>query len=372
MPGGPYDLDPTDRRIVAALQANGRASWTEIAALIGTSVTTVARRAQQLIADGLVRVAVAPQPGGGPTDLLIVRVRCAPGSQLPTARALAARPEVRFVAVMTGVHDLVAEVLVPAGSSMHGVLTAVQRIAGVQATVADLLLHTYKSDHEWSRRLLDGNAAPVTPPVHNCPPTHLDEVDERIVAALRQDGRTSFHGVALGLGVSESTVRRRFESLYGAGCVQVITLVPAAALGFEAELLFWLSVAPARLDAVARELAGLPGVRYVAATLGQESLMCEVILPTHGDVLEFTTRTLARIDGVRSWVAGVELLTVKRGFVVTPWAARRIGGTPTDPTARPVDATGGPGTDSDDGTTLPRPRSARGIRRSTRIPARRT
>ncbi|RKR88642.1 DNA-binding Lrp family transcriptional regulator [Micromonospora pisi] len=375
MAAGPYDLDPTDRRIVAALQVNGRASWTEIAALIGTSVTTVARRAQQLIADGLVRVAVAPQPGGGAADLLIVRVHCVPGQQLPTARALAARPEVRFVAVMTGAHDLVAEVLVTPGTSMHSVLTGVQRIPGVRGTVADLLLHTYKSDHEWSRRLLDDAATPATPAtpgVHDCPPDHLDKVDERIVRALREDGRASFHAVALGLGVSESTVRRRFEALYGAGCVQVITLVPAAALGFEAELLFWLSVAPSRLDAVARELAALPGVRYVAATLGQESLMCEVILPTHADVLDFTTRTLARIDGVRSWAAGVELLTVKRGFVLTPWAARRFDHT--EPAHPAQDVESGPSggtTDLDDGTTLPRPRSSRGIRRVGRVPARR-
>lgn len=371
MAAGPYDLDPTDRRIVAALQVNGRASWTEIAALIGTSVTTVARRAQQLIADGQVLVAAVPQPGGGPADLLIVRVRCTPGSQLPTAQALAARPEVRFVAVMTGVHDLVAEVLVPGGTSMHSVLTGVQRIPGVQATVADLRLHTYKSDHEWSRRLLGDHAPPpVSPPVHDCPPAHLDEVDERIIAALRHDGRASFHGVALGLGVSESTVRRRFESLHSAGCVQVITLVPAAALGFESELLFWLSVAPARLDAVARELAALSGVRYVAATLGQESLMCEVILPTHADVLEFTTQTLARIDGLRSWTAGVELLTVKRGFVVTPWAARSS----IAATARAGDGTAGDngaGGSTGGGAAVPRPRPERGTPRAPRVPARR-
>jgi DNA-binding Lrp family transcriptional regulator len=251
---------------------------------------------------------------------------------------------------------------------MHSVLTGVQRIPGVQATIADLLLHTYKSDHEWSRRLLVDDGRPPTPPVHDCPPAHLDEVDQRIVAALQHDGRTSFHGVALGLGISESTVRRRFEALYVAGCVQVITLVPAAALGFEAELLFWLSVTPARLEAVARELAALTGVRYVAATLGQESLMCEVILPTHADVLEFTTRTLARIDGIRSWSAGVELLTVKRGFVPTPWTPGRSG---TGSSARTTAGTPtGAGSGGEEG--VPRPRGVRGGRRTPRVPARRT
>lgn len=355
MPVEMYNLDPIDRRIVAALQVNGRASWTDIAQLTGTSVTTVARRAQQLLADGLVKVAAAPHPGGGgQADLLIVRIRCAAGSQLPAAQALAAMPEIRFVAVVTGVYDLVAEVLVPKGTSLHSVLlNGLQKIPGIESSVADLELHTYKSTHEWSRHLLGTeNQLVAPPPVHDCPPAHLDELDERIIGALREDGRASFQSVAGGLGVSESTVRRRFETLYTAGCVQVITLVPAAALGFEAEILFWLSVAPSRLDAVARELAALRGVRYVAATLGQESLMCEVILPTHADVFEFTTKTLGGIDGIQAWTAGVQLLTVKRGFVITPWAARRLAaeqdaegtdGEAATPGPTPAGSTGGNG-----------------------------
>jgi DNA-binding Lrp family transcriptional regulator len=280
-----------------------------------------------LLADELVKVAAVPQPGGGgPADRLFVRIRCSPGSQLPAAQALAAMPEVRSVALLTGGYDLVCEVVVPGGTSMHSVLlTGLQAVPGVQGSVADLELHTYKSHHEWSRHLL-GNTGQLAgpPPVHDCTPGHLDELDERIVSALQADGRASFQAVALGLGVSESTVRRRFETLYQAGCVQVVTLVPAAALGFEAEILFWLSVAPARLDAVARELAALRGVRHVAAPLGQESRLCEVVLPSHADVFTFTTRTLAGIDGIRAWTAGVQLLTVKRDSVVTPWAARRL------------------------------------------------
>jgi DNA-binding Lrp family transcriptional regulator len=98
-------LDSTDRRIVAALQVNGRASWTDIAQLTGVSVNTVARRGQQLFAAGLVRVAAVFL---GSTNMLITRISCAPGTQLSAAQALAAIPEVRFVALVTGAYDLVA------------------------------------------------------------------------------------------------------------------------------------------------------------------------------------------------------------------------------------------------------------------------
>lgn len=322
-----HELDPLDRRIVAALQVNGRASWTDIAHLAGTSVTTVARRAQQLFAGGLVRVAAVPYPTGpSGADMVILRLRCEPGAHLTAGAHLAALPQARFVAIVTGAYDIVAEVAVPKRGAAGGLRSLLdgelQHIPGVQRAVADLELHTYKATHGWSAQLLGDAASLSAPqPVHDCAPGHLDELDEKIVDVLRADGRASFQSVAATLGISESTARRRFEAAYRTGCVQVITLVPAAALGFEAEMFFWLSVDPARLEAVAHELAAVRGVRYVAATLGQESLMCEVILPTHQDVYRFTTKTLGGIEGVRAWTANVQILTLKRGFVPTPWSA---------------------------------------------------
>ena len=164
------------------------------------------------------------------------------------------------------------------------------------------------------------------PEPQECTPAHFDATDRAILALLRDDGRASFRTVGASLAVNESTVRRRFETLLADGCISVVTLVPAAAFGFESEILFMIRVAPARLDAVARELASYRGVRYVAATLGSASLMCEVILPTTSDVFDFVTNTLGRLDGVQGWTAGVELLSVKRGFIETPWSRPALAG----------------------------------------------
>jgi hypothetical protein len=48
--------------------------------------------------------------------------------------------------------------------------------------------------------------------------------------------------------------------------------------------------------------------------------MCEVILPTTSDIFTFVTETLGGLAGVQGWTAGVELLTLKRGFIETPWS----------------------------------------------------
>ncbi|MEV0088068.1 Lrp/AsnC family transcriptional regulator [Saccharopolyspora sp. NPDC050642] len=332
-------LDDLDRRIVAALQVNGRASWTDIAGVVGTSVTTVARRAQQLLADGIVRITTLTRlQQGGDGDLFLVRVSCAAGQQLVTAAALADRPDVRFLAVLTGEHDLIVEIQVPNGAGLHALLVEeLQGIPWVRDSVADLVLHTYKIGQDWSRQLL-GSASVLSEPrtLHLCEDSHLDELDGWIVALLHENGRAGFQSLAKQLGVNESTVRRRCEALFRQGCVETVTLVPAAALGYEAEVLLFVSVEPSKLEAVAARLSEHRGVRFVAALLGQYSLVCEVIMPTTADLYRFVTGTLGRIDGVRSWQANVEALTVKRGFVVVPWAqaalakARNTAAGPTD------------------------------------------
>lgn len=144
-------------------------------------------------------------------------------------------------------------------------------------------------------------------------------MDLAILNVLRDDGRASFKTVAGVLEISESTVRRRFERMINDGCASVVTFVPAAALGLEAETLLTVSVEPAKLSEVAHSLTQHRSVRYLAATLDGNSLLCEVIAPSTRGLFEFTTSTLGKQDGVVGWSASVELLTLKRGFVEAPW-----------------------------------------------------
>ncbi|MEV4536013.1 Lrp/AsnC family transcriptional regulator [Asanoa sp. NPDC049518] len=313
--------DELDRRIIAALQSDGRASWTEIAELSGSSVATVARRGQMLLRDGVVRVAAVPANNHpGPADLFVLRITCAPGTQLAVLDELVRFPDLRFLGLVTGPYDILAELsLLREESLLSRIVEKILAIDGVQRCDTDLTLHVFKVSSDWARQLLT-NVPPdtVTEP-HQCEPGHLDEVDHEIVDLMRDDGRASFRTVATAIGLNESTVRRRFEAMLGRGCLQVITLVPAAAMGFESEVVLNITVAPPFLDTVARTLSGYRGVRYVAAMLSHNALMCELILPTTKDLFAFTTDTLGRLEGVQGWTASVVLLVLRRGFVETPW-----------------------------------------------------
>jgi len=72
-------IDATDRKIVHAMQLDGRAPFTRIAAVLGLSEQTVARRWRRLRADGVVRVLGLTAPDGAEPNWF-VRVRVQPAA----------------------------------------------------------------------------------------------------------------------------------------------------------------------------------------------------------------------------------------------------------------------------------------------------
>jgi DNA-binding Lrp family transcriptional regulator len=205
-------------------------------------------------------------------------------------------------------------------SLIRQLVTEFQEIDGVEWCETDLILHEYKVAQDWAWQLLAGETAagPVSEP-HTCRVTDMDDVDRAIVEVLRADGRAAFSVVASQVGLDETTVRRRFEAMTARGCVHVQTLAPASALGFTSEVLLDISVEPPKLGQVSEQLTSFAGVRFVAATLRGSSLLCEMIQPSQAALFTFLTETLASLDGVRGWQASMELLTIRRSFVETPW-----------------------------------------------------
>jgi DNA-binding Lrp family transcriptional regulator len=327
MPSSPV-LDQLDRRLLAALQLDGRAPWSSVARAVGTSESTVQRRFSALRSRGAVRVI-------GVVDVLrcglgvpvLVRVSCRPSTAEEVVTRLAAKPEVRFVAMVTGSIDAVAELVVPTHSELAQVL--VHELPGpdlVTDTETLTVMRTFTSAHDWDTRLLDQEAAallrpePVRPfedQVWERPPDRLDDLELAIVATLGEDGRMPVKDVAAHVNSSESTVARRIDSMVVRGCLRFRTLVEPTLLGFAVEFMLWLDVEPAQLDAAGRRLAEDPGTKYLSATAGRFNLCAQVSLPHFADLYRFTTDVVGALPGVRRADTTLQLETLKRAWVPT-------------------------------------------------------
>lgn len=102
---------------------------------------------------------------------------------------------------------------------------------------------------------------PVQPPI--------DEVDRRLVAALRADGRLSINELAGRTNVSRATAYQRLARLREAGVIRRFTIdVDPARLGLPIAALVLVSVVQHAWRTVGDRLRHLPSVEWLALSTG--------------------------------------------------------------------------------------------------------
>src|SRR4051794_23025939 len=243
-------IDAIDRQIVHAMQVDGRAPFSRLAAVLGVSEQTVARRWRRLRADGVVRVlGLTPPEATEPS--WFVRVRVQPAAAGAVADALARRPDVSWVTLTAGGAEITCSMRPRTRGQRDALLLdRLPRTVQVIDLNAFSVLHAYVGGrYEWTGfedPLTDEQIAALTPgPARTAStPLALDPEDELLLAALATDGRLSYAELAGVTGWSESRVARRVEALRAAGALYFDLEIANELLGHPINALLWLGVPP--------------------------------------------------------------------------------------------------------------------------------
>jgi DNA-binding Lrp family transcriptional regulator len=109
---GEFELDDADRALLSVLARDGRTPYAELAAAVGKSESTVRRRVEHLIENGVLYfdVEVLPVHLGFHVEAMI-STAVAPSDLDAVGRAIGAHPEVPFAAATTGTTNLSAVVV---------------------------------------------------------------------------------------------------------------------------------------------------------------------------------------------------------------------------------------------------------------------
>jgi Lrp/AsnC family transcriptional regulator, regulator for asnA, asnC and gidA len=145
------DLDPLDRRIIAELQEDGRRSNVAIARVLGVTETTIRYRTDRLISKGFIRIAAVIDPRKTPylTDAMIwIRLDRTRAGE--AGRALAALPNIVYVAYTAGRYDMLIEALFESDEQLFEFLTkTLGTIPGVLQSETYHVLQTVKINYDW-------------------------------------------------------------------------------------------------------------------------------------------------------------------------------------------------------------------------------
>lgn len=139
----------------------------------------------------------------------------------------------------------------------------------------------------------------------------MDELDQRLIAALRRDGRASLSELAHDLGVTRTTARSRLARLIGSGEIAGFTVLTRAEIASApVRGLMMIQADPRGTDRVMARILGLPEVTAVHSTNGTWDLIAEVGTDTL-EAMDEVISLIRRFDGVTRSETNL-LLTTRR------------------------------------------------------------
>ena len=117
-------LDELDKKIIVALEVDGRRPYRDIARELGVAEATVRARVGRLVDGHLIRITAVGDPLSlGVEVAAITLVRTKPGHVRETAEALVRFPSVRFIGTSFGAADVILQTLHPDIRGLHAFIS---------------------------------------------------------------------------------------------------------------------------------------------------------------------------------------------------------------------------------------------------------
>ena len=142
------------------------------------------------------------------------------------------------------------------------------------------------------------NVSPLSSP--------FDDLNQKIIRRLREDGRAAYDVIGQELGVSGGTIRNRVARMREAGMLRIVALVDPVAVDYDTNAMLGIKAAPGIAPAaVAERLDPYPAVVYVMWVSGRFDLLVEIVCDEEAEFASFLNE---QIHG-QSDIAHVEVMT---------------------------------------------------------------
>lgn len=142
----------------------------------------------------------------------------------------------------------------------------------------------------------------------------LDEIDRKLIGALKLDGRMRYTDLASRVGMTEGTVRNRMQRLTDQGTLKVVPIIDQTKIGYRLNVWIGVRCQPGTFGRVAEELARLHPIRYVGACTGAYDVIAEAIFLSESEMFTFLESDIPTIDGIISTESSMVLRMVKLGY----------------------------------------------------------
>ncbi|MBL7161688.1 MAG: Lrp/AsnC family transcriptional regulator [Anaerolineales bacterium] len=142
----------------------------------------------------------------------------------------------------------------------------------------------------------------------------IDRIDQQIIKILSEDGRTPFAQIAKQMGVSTGMIRQRYQRLVQDGVLQIVAITNPLLMGFATMAQIGVKAEVSRLEEIADEIALFDEVIYLVLVTGSYDLHVEVICRDKTHLLNFLSKKLHAVEGVKEAETFMYLRIAKENY----------------------------------------------------------
>ena len=146
----------------------------------------------------------------------------------------------------------------------------------------------------------------------------MNENDKNILHHLMEDGRKSNVEIAMAIGVSEETVRRRRAGLQRDGVYEIMAVPDYRKLGYGVEILLGIEAVSSQIDEVAEALSELDEVYRVSYTTASFNIFACLTVRSMNDVTTVLNEKIRNISGIDRLVTFCCIETKKQWTATGP------------------------------------------------------
>jgi Lrp/AsnC family transcriptional regulator for asnA, asnC and gidA len=305
-------IEELDLRLIELLETDPRQPRTELASSLGISRPTVGAMLQRLINARVIRtVCLVDHIALGYENTVLFGINVTPGGLLEVAERLASLAPIHYVALCAGPFDIVSWGIFKGSDDLLDFLVeGLGKIPGL-SRYETIMCHELRISPAF---LAEGQG--YRP--RECQAS-LDQLDFGLIAALQRNSTESTASLAVKLGTSQPTVVRRMKRLLNEGVIRFVTMVSAAALGYNGNASIGIRVSPDRIKDVAEAVAGCRSVHSVSLCTGRYDVLAWVVFRERRDLMRILTEELGKIPGINAMEAVTNLKTIRSAYMSVDW-----------------------------------------------------
>jgi Lrp/AsnC family transcriptional regulator for asnA, asnC and gidA len=277
-------LDNFDRQLILALQKDGRATHVELATLLGSHVSTIAKRMKALEENESMKVRALPNPsklGYSAHALVAIETR------IPNVERIVDRLNKNFninlIVTTFGRYNILAIAFFSDWDKLFDMIaTDLSSIEGTK--VAAFLVKDIKKRHYGFN-------------VANIEPVKLDEIDKQIIEKLTENGRLKNQRLAEMHGLSPPTCLRRVSRLLNEGVIEIKAMPNPSQIGYSANAFLFLRTEPSKLEEICFKLSVYEKIYLVMTLHNSFDLVVSFNASTPEELYKFQNKILS-VDGV--------------------------------------------------------------------------